>query len=117
MLGLRCPESRFRSNLVDPSAGWVKEKWPVIKSESSCLESVVGPRCELHGTVLFVERKYLTSIAHELRKIVIDNHVTLPSDVTMTLVDIEDLYEDTSALKIEMERNYTALREDVCLLL
>jgi len=37
-------------------------------------------------------------MAHELRKMTIDNHVTLPFDVTMTLVLMEDLYEDTSAL-------------------
>jgi len=37
-------------------------------------------------------------MAHELRKITIDNHVTFPLDVTMTLVLIEDLYDDTSAL-------------------
>ena len=42
--------------------------------------------------------KYLTSMAHELRKMTIDSHVTLPFDVTMTLVLIEDLYDDTSAL-------------------
>ena len=42
--------------------------------------------------------KYLTSTAHELRNITIDNHVTLPSDVTMTFVLIDDLYADTSAL-------------------
>ena len=42
--------------------------------------------------------KYLTSMAHELRKMTIDNHVTLPSDVTMTFVLMDDLYEETSAL-------------------
>jgi len=42
--------------------------------------------------------KYLTSMAHELRKMTIDSHVTLPFDVTMTLVLIDDLYDDTSAL-------------------
>jgi len=42
--------------------------------------------------------KYRTSTAHELRKITIDSHVTLPSDVTMTFVLMEDLYADTSAL-------------------
>jgi len=29
----------------------------------------------------------------------IDSHVTLPSDVTMTFVLMEDLYADTSALR------------------
>ena len=42
--------------------------------------------------------KYLTSTAHELRKMTIDSHVTLPFDVTMTLVLMDDLYDDTSAL-------------------
>jgi len=42
--------------------------------------------------------KYLTSMAHELRKMAIDNHVTLPSDVTMTFVLIDDRNDDTSAL-------------------
>jgi len=38
-------------------------------------------------------------MAHELRKMTIDSHVTLPFDVTMTLVLIDDLYDDTSALR------------------
>ena len=52
--------------------------------------------------------KYLTSMAHELRKMTIDNHVTLPFDVTMTLVLMEDLYDDTSALYIrpQLDRTY-----------
>ena len=37
-------------------------------------------------------------MAHELRKMTIDSHVTLPFDVTMTLVLMDDLCDDTSAL-------------------
>lgn len=32
--------------------------------------------------------KYWTSIEHELRKIPVDNHVTVPSNETITFVDI-----------------------------
>ena len=43
--------------------------------------------------------KYLTLTAHELRNIIMESHVTLPSDVTITLVLMDDLYADTSALR------------------
>jgi hypothetical protein len=38
-------------------------------------------------------------MAHELRNMTMDSHVTLPSLLTMTFVLIDDLYDDTSALK------------------
>jgi len=42
-------------------------------------------------------------MAHELRKMTIDSHVTLPSDVTITFVLIDDWYDDMSALGPHMK--------------
>jgi len=42
----------------------------------------------------------LTSIEHELLNIHIDNHVTFPSDVTITFVLTADNDDETSALKL-----------------
>jgi hypothetical protein len=49
-------------------------------------------------------------MGQEERKMVMDSHVTLPSDDTITLELMEDLYEDMSALGVK-HTLFTILRE------